>query len=136
MRLNREQHKQSGSALMMAIFVLVVVGLLGASMVSLLKNADESVAREVISTRALLAAESGAQRKIQQLFPTSGAANCAAINDLSLSGPGFGNCFVDVTCAAVSPEGTDTYYTVTSTGRCETATDTAVRVVEVQARTL
>lgn len=127
---------QRGSALMMAIFVLVVVGLLGASMVSLLKNADESVAREVISTRALLAAESGAQRKIQQLFPTSGAADCTTINNLPMSGPGFGNCFVDVACAAVSPEGTDTYYTVTSTGRCETATDTAVRVVEVQARTL
>lgn len=120
----------------MAIFVLVVVGLLGASMVSLLKNAEESVAREVISTRALLAAESGAQRKIQQLFPSSGAASCAAIDDLPFSGPGFGNCFVDVTCTAVSPEGTDVYYTVTSTGRCETATDTAVRIVEVQARTL
>lgn len=135
MRLNSKQ-QQSGSALMMAIFVLVVVGLLGASMVSLLKNADESVAREVISTRALLAAESGAQRKIQQLFPTSGAADCSAINNLSLTGSGFGNCFVDVVCASVSPEGTDTYYTVISTGRCETASDTAVRVVEVQARTL
>lgn len=120
----------------MAIFILVVVGLLGASMASLLKNADESVAREVISTRALLAAESGAQRKIQQLFPTSGAADCSAISNLPLTGAGFGSCFVDVTCVAVSPEGTDTYYTVTSIGRCETATDTAVRVVEVQARTL
>lgn len=120
----------------MAIFVLVVVGLLGAGMVSLLKNADESVAREVISTRALLAAESGAQRKIQQLFPVSGAADCSAITNAPLTAPGFGNCLVDVACAAVSPEGTDTYYTVTSTGRCNTATDTAVRVIEVQARSL
>ncbi len=120
----------------MAIFVLVVVALLGAGMVSLLKNADESVAREVISTRALLAAESGAQRKIQQLFPISGGPNCAPINNLPLQGSGFGKCYVDVLCAAVSPEGTDTYYTVTSTGRCETATDTAVRIIEVQARSL
>ncbi len=120
----------------MAIFVLVVVALLGAGMVSLLKNADESVAREVISTRALLAAESGAQRKIQQLFPTSGAPDCSTISNLSLTGPGFGKCFVDVACVAVSPEGTDTYYAVTSTGRCETASDTAVRVIEVQARSL
>lgn len=120
----------------MAIFVLVVVGLLGAGMVSLLKNADESVAREVISTRALLAAESGAQRKMQQLFPASGGPDCSAITNSPLTGQGFGKCFVDVVCAAVSPEGTDTYYTVTSTGRCETATDTAVRVIEVQARSL
>lgn len=118
----------------MAVFVLVVVGLLGAGMVSLLQNADTSAAREVISTRALLAAESGAQRKIQQLFPTSGAADCSAIINQPLTGPGFANCYVDVACAALSPAGTETYYTVTSTGRCVTATDTAVRVIEVQAR--
>ncbi len=136
MRLNGKLQREGGSALLMAIFVLVVVALLGAGMVSLLKNADESVAREVISTRALLTAESGAQRKIQQLFPTSGSPDCSAISNLPLSGPGFGSCFVDVACVAVSPEGTDTYYTVTSTGRCETTTDAAVRVVEVQARSL
>ena len=51
--------RQKGIALIIALFVLIVVAGLATSMIRVLQIADDSVAREVLSSRALMAAESG-----------------------------------------------------------------------------
>ena len=66
-----------GSALIMAVFVIVVMTVLGAALMRILSASAESVAYEVLGTRALAAAQTGAQWQLQQVFPlNSGALHC------------------------------------------------------------
>lgn len=129
--------RQRGAALLFAIAILVVASLLGAAMVRMLRIEQQTVAREVLSTRALLAADSAAQRALQQLF-----VNSVACADLSLpvntggfaSISGLNNCTVVVACIPYDAGGsTGLYYAINATGRCGPTGDQAVRQVEVLA---
>ena len=128
--------RQQGVSLIMAIFIIVVLSLLGAVMIKLLKTGAGSIAREVISTRALLAAESGAQRQLVAIFPPgSSNSNTAAcqlgVNYTMAALISCNNVVVD--CEYVTVDGTN-YFTITSTGRCGPVGEEAVRIVEVQAK--
>ncbi len=133
--------KQHGLSLVLAIFVLVVLSLLAAAMFNLMASGADSVAREVLSARALFAADSGAQRQLNEIFPPAGAAvpaNCASAaqtprtNTFTMGGlTGCNN--VVVVCDYVLID-TVNYFSITSTGSCGPAGDDAVRVIEVQAK--
>ena len=135
--------KQQGLSLVLAIFILVVLALLGAAMINILTAGTESVAREVVSTRALFAAESGAQWKLNDIFVANGtvdATQCADTNDgdpdtenfPDMTGL-FGCNSVSVDCSYVTVNSVN-YFSITSTGTCGPANEPAVRVVEVQAK--
>ena len=132
-RFNRER----GAALVTAIFVLVVIALLAAAMVRVLRFSDDSVAREVLSSRALMAADSGLDRTLGQLFPVGGVAQaCAPLNwNFAASEEGLANCQVSVTCRNFTLNAI-TYYELQATGECGPNDDPAVRRVRVQARSL
>ena len=57
---------QRGSALIVAIFVIVVTSLLVATLSGLLRTSNESVVTEVYGTRAFTAAQSGLQQGMNQ----------------------------------------------------------------------
>jgi MSHA biogenesis protein MshP len=121
--------RQSGASLVIATFVLVVLGLLAAVMINLLSAGSESVAREVLSTRALFTAESGAQAKLNQIFV--GGGNCTT-TDPAITG--IAGCSASiVACSSVLVNGVN-YYTISSEGRCGPASEQAVRIIEVQAK--
>ncbi|MEE8057807.1 MAG: hypothetical protein V3T17_08235 [Pseudomonadales bacterium] len=135
--------KQQGLSLILAIFVLVVLSMLGAAMMNILASGSDSVAREVLATRALLAAESGAQQMLNTIFPPGGTIDpndCDSIpgdgspevHPFPLAGL-FGCSGAEVTCAYTTI-GAAHYYTIISTGSCGPANDLAVRVIEVQAK--
>ncbi len=154
MTVNGRQQQQ-GLSLVMAVFILVVLALLGAAMVNILTAGSESVAREVISTRALFAAESGAQRKLNEIFvagsaidPGQCASNAGEVRTTNYNGgtvntatyversvlAGLFACDnVSVDCSYVTINTTN-YFTISSTGRCGPSNEPAVRVVEVQAK--
>lgn len=148
--------KQSGSALIMAVFVMVVISLLGATIMELLSTSSEGVTQEVLGTRSLAAANSGMQGQLQKLFPLNGAAPsfiCPAVPSLPSTSPpynfsnitGLKNCKAVVTCSnyVIGNDGTK-YYRLKSTGTCGTGTmltasDSIVlssRTVQVEARDL
>ena len=129
-------HKQSGISLVLALFILVVLSMLGAAMMNLLSVNSDSVAREVASTRALMAANSGAERNLSAILPPGGATNtsqCVAAST-SYGAMGLMGCSdVSVTCELTTEAGVN-YFMITSTGSCGPSGDEATRVVRVQAK--
>ena len=141
---------QSGFSIPAALFVLVVVAMLGAAMVAILNQGTAAVAREVVSMRALMAAESGAERGLNQVLEIDASACTgtmlnppASLNPLfvtwSMAVDGMTSCDVNVSCARTQVDGDndgtpEDYYTLRSIGTCGSTADRAFRIVEVQAR--
>jgi len=129
--------RQRGVAMLFAIAIIVVASLLGAAMVRMLRVEQEGVARDVLSTRALLAADSAAQRALYQLFVAPRVA-CSAINTFpsNFAGvTGLNNCTASAACTPYQvPSSTTFYYSIRATGTCGPTNDPATRQVEVLAR--
>ncbi len=145
------QNKQQGSSLMLALFILIVLTLLGGALVRVLSTSSEAIAQEVIGTRALMAANSGMQAHLQQLFPLSGFTFCPLDRtyDFSTTGSntqGLHHCKAYVDCVLYFPDPTTgvNYFRLTSTGECgsgvmEAGSQSIVkssRTIQVEARSL
>ena len=145
--------RQSRLSIPAALFVLVVVAMLGAAMHKILSQGQLSIAREVVAMRALMAAESGIERGLNQVLevnPASCTGNLSAppaslnplISAWSLSVAGMTQCSVNVSCGVTQHDSdsdgiVENYYTLRSSGRCGPLADPvsrAFRVIEVQAR--
>ncbi|WP_153913857.1 MSHA biogenesis protein MshP [Shewanella sp. TC10] len=136
---------QQGSALAIAVFVLIVMFLLAGTLIKMLEDGDESVNVEVWGARALFSANSAADAELAKLFPLSGAVGVCSANSTWTppSSVGFHGCTVAVTCNAIAVDGI-TQFQITSNAVCETgdcagnaATTNCLRVnrqVEVEAR--
>jgi MSHA biogenesis protein MshP len=129
------RRSQRGFSLPVAIFILVIMALLGAAMVTIMQNSQQSVATAVLSTRAFFSAQTGAQSALGQLFPLNGgAANClASYPTINYTTSGLAGCTAVVSCSG-STIGSKTYYTLRSTGTCDVSDNRAVRQIEMQAR--
>ena len=126
------QHRASGISLPLALFVLVVVSLLALGIFRMTALQQHSVVQEVLTTRALLAAESGAQAQMMRIFPLTGSGLCAA-QSITFSVSGLDHCVTNSSCTSKSVDGT-AYYFVESSGRCSVDQFSALRIIQVQAR--
>lgn len=131
---------QQGLSLILVVFSILLLSVLGGAMVQLMTVSSDSVAREVLSARAFMAAESGAQRLLSDIWQ-NGPAACTVtagvrqIHPLTFSGlPSCSDVSVDCVYVQVPAATGSLYYTVISTGSCGPAGDGATRVIEVQAR--
>ena len=130
--INRKQFlsqlkRQSGGALIIAIFIIVIIGLLGTSLMTLQRDAAKGTLYEVYAARAYLAAYSANEVAMARLFPTTNtrvsAGSCLnnkkEIVELSKESVGFHDCEdVSYTCkSTVSKVGT--VYTITSKAICQ-----------------
>ncbi|MEZ6963195.1 MULTISPECIES: MSHA biogenesis protein MshP [unclassified Aeromonas] len=122
----RRPTRARGSALMIALFVIVVMALLAAALGRMLTDSSEKNTVEVRSVRALLAAQSGLEMALSQLFPKLPAAP-ANLCDLVNVPPTFGSdqglasCQVRVECVQlpITYQGeTVNGYRLLSTGTC------------------
>jgi MSHA biogenesis protein MshP len=139
---NRQPRTQSGSALVIAIFIIVVMSVLGAALVNMLDSSQEGVAFEVLGTRAFTAAQSGAQWQLTQLFPLQNVAQtCQSQIIIDNATPNFSNtsglaqCSVRVFCSSFVHDSIE-YYKVTSTGQCDIDGEVTSRTIEIEARSL
>jgi MSHA biogenesis protein MshP len=133
-------HKSRGSALVIAIFVIIVISLLGAALVKMMASSQENLAFEVLGTRAYTAAQSGMQWQLAQLFPVGESVRtCASASQVAPiinKVPGLVGCEIksiecfDFTHADVR------YYTIKSIGQCEIDGEHTSRKIEVEARSL
>ena len=103
-------------------------------MVKILSTSSETIAQEVIGTRALMAANSAMQAELSVLFPLAtdaanphpiGTCNATNTHDLQSSGSdiaGLYHCKASTTCDNYFPTLPDPtvtqYYRLTSTGEC------------------
>ncbi len=114
---------QRGSAIMVALFVIVIMVLLAAAMGRFLVDSGEKNTVEVRGVRALMAAQSGLEIALYRLYPNNSwtAQQCAASATTTFALPGLVNCQATVTCTPlnVSAAGTTrTGYRFSSEGRC------------------
>ncbi len=130
--------RQKGSSLVIAIFLIVVFMLLGTTMVRILSTGEETIAYEVVGTRALSAANSALQADLQKLFPSTGTAlDCPPGSNTSTYTfalvEGLDNCNAKVTCTNYATDDEEVeYYRLQSTGTCGIAN----RTVQVEARSM
>lgn len=131
--------KSQGSALVQAIFIVTIMALLGATLVRVFSSNSETIAYEVIGTRALQAAQAGMQRKMAELFPLApnvGVCSGSVEYDFSTI-EGLKNCkAISVSCTPDANVAGVSYYTITSTGQCDVAGVLTSRTIEVKAKTL
>jgi len=141
MRPSRQPlNKQRGFSLPLAIFIITVLAVIGAVMVTLSQSGQQSTALEIQSIRAFYAAESGAQIGLHNIFPIAGgsigAAGCTALSiNQPFSTIGLQGCNAAVNCTPQTVSG-DTYYIINSTGTCQMGGvhSTARRSIEVMAK--
>lgn len=125
---------QYGSMLVIALFVIIVLALLGLTMTRLLSSSSEAIIHEVLGQRAINAARSGIECAVADKF----GAGCANPVFKALSGTaGLENCSYQV--AEASPKSitdgarTFSYLTFTSTGQCRAGKINVTRLVYVDA---
>lgn len=133
------KNHQRGVSMVMAIFVIVVLSLLAAAMLRTMSAGSDIVARDILSARAFLTAESGAQLRLSDLFEGGAActSDCPVMAVQTYGGmanSSWLNCEATVQCCRIQPGTGEDHYRLISTGRCGPAADQAVRVVEVQAK--
>ncbi len=127
---------QHGVSLILVLFLLVVVSLLAAAMAQLNRGGSNAVSLEIQSTRALFAAESGAQAEAMLIFPINGAPTCPPA-DFSNTFPasGLSGCSTATTCNSLQAAGR-ILFTVTSIGQCGSGNDYARRRITIGLRSL
>lgn len=148
----KNRNKQRGSALTIAIFVIVVMGLLGIAIIRLLGGSTQGVIAEVSGSRALAAANAGIELYLTELFPLDttapydAGANPLVCPATSLGGSaeftqnfashtettGLQNCQVEVQCRQLDlDEGT--HFRLESTGICTIGDAVYSRQIQVEA---
>lgn len=130
--------RQQGSALTIAIFVIVVMALLAVGLLQMIDDGSRNASWEVLGTRADLAANSALERSLAQLFPlNAGTTNCAAVTtDINYSGTGLQSCSATVQCTLlgnVSELGQNVFDLV-ATGSCGSGEVQVQRQIAIQAR--
>ena len=130
--------------LMVALFIIVVMGLLVAALSRLVISSSSAVSTEVLGARAFFAAHSGLELGLAELYPlqrrTSAADSAVSseavvcpTQDYGFSAPGLAQCKVQVSCVESndSAAGVKHYY-LTSTGVCQESSYTTSRTLEME----
>lgn len=122
-----------GAALPVALFIIVVMALVGAALVRIVVDTSAGVVNDVIGQRAFNAARSGAELFLVQLFPLDEPTNeslCGerdaalspddhvAVYTESFTTAGLHGCSVHVYCDFAAAEGI-THFRIVSQGRCD-----------------
>lgn len=131
-------YAQRGSALVIAVFVIVVMLALALSMARLLSSSAETVVYEVQGNRSLFAAQSGLELALTELFPlNNGTAGCAAVSAAhTFSGPALQGCSASLSCKAytATTPGAVPLFQLSSTANCVAAGFLTSRTVQIEVR--
>lgn len=132
---NYQLSKQGGISLAVLLFIIIILGLLAATLVNLTSQSVQANAQQVISIRAFFAAETGAQRQAMSIFPISGATSCSNQN-FTFNVDGLNGCTANTTCTPVVVN-SQTYYQVSSVGQCNAGSPLqATRTIEIRLKDL
>ena len=132
--------RQQGNMIVMALFVIVVVGLLAAALTNIISASSNSTLHQVYGLRAKQAAQAGIQDLLLTSFPITGSAvacNTTASSPASFSDvKGLNDCSYEATCVTetITFSNVDRlYFKFSSTGSCEINTNVVSRTLSVDA---
>jgi len=124
--------EQGGLGLIGAIFVIVVVAILSTAMSQMLVTDSETQSYEILSLKAFLAAESGAQLGVNRVLAPGGGGSCAA-RTFTFTDTPLRFCQAVVSCIPLTVSG-DNYYTLTSNAQCLAGAYITQRTVQLRIR--
>ena len=127
---------QRGSALVVAVFIIVVMLALVLALARLLTSSSQSVVYEVQGTKALFTAQSGLELALTELFPLVGTGSCSAKNYDFSTAPELTGCSAAVSCAELAnalPDG-GSVFRLTSVASCNSADFVTSRKVQIEVR--
>lgn len=127
--------KQRGSALVMALFVILLMSALLLFLGRQLISSSVAVSYEVQGNRAFNAAQSGLQTGLVRLFPIIGSASCTANSTVTFNTPGLDGCSATLSCEQLeNPDNSGRpLYALQSTGLCTAGDISTSRVVRMEA---
>jgi len=127
--------------LVMAIFIILVLSFLALAIIQIGGDSSRSIVYEVYGSRALHAANSGADRALSDIFgPGVATPNCDNVNNQTYQLPnstvvGFSGCSLATMCNEFYIAQTGfTHYRITSTASCSAGEINTKRSVAVEAR--
>jgi len=131
---------QQGNMTMMALFVIVVIGMLSMALIKIVSSASNTMLHQVYGLRAHQAAQVGVQSMLQSSFPVGGSANTCNQTITSPSSfssvPGLTNCAFQASCETTNIQFANVdylYYKFSSTGSCSVDTNVVSRTISVDA---
>lgn len=98
---------------MSAIFILIVLALIGSFAVNVATMQQTASAQDIQSLRVYQAARSGLEWALWRVQPDNGG-TCSGATNVTLTGSSFAGITVTVTCVVTMTGGTPTLYTLTS----------------------
>jgi len=117
--------KQAGSMLMSALFIAILMLALGLALVNILSSSAHNNAVEYYGARAFLAAQSGIEQKLVQLFPVGATIGGCLDETISFDTPNLLNCTVALTCTSTGaitdssvPSGSVNVFRISSSATC------------------
>lgn len=138
MYLNKRS--QQGNMTIIALFVIVVAGMLAGALIKTISAASNTMLHQVYGLRAQQAAQAGVQNLLQSSFPvgaTPVACNQTVTSPISFSSVnGLANCSFQARCTTKTIQygNTDHFvYRFSSTGACSVDTDVVSRTISVDA---
>ncbi|MGR5119892.1 MSHA biogenesis protein MshP [Vibrio astriarenae] len=127
--------KQQGSVLIVAIFVIVVMGMMAAMLNRTQWSNQDSHVREVNGTHAWLAATSSTEEVLTRIYPlNSSGADTSICDGQNIGSLSFDRCTVESVCAGMGELGERSYFKVESTATCGTGIHQVERRHEVWGR--
>lgn len=129
--MRHSMRRQRGIGLMAAIFLIVVVAVLVVAIARMVRTSSEAFAQDVMTERAELAADSGAELALNRVFAPAGVPSCASWS-FDLSVVGLPRCRANVACSSEMVSG-NPLYTLESNGRCDAGGYIAERRLLVKA---
>ena len=145
-RQTNPSYAQKGAALPVAIFVIVVMSILGVTMTRILADASRSTVADTLGTRAEMAARSGTEILLTQIFPLGSSMNISICEDRLSGSPateqtyiftenGLTNCQVTVSCNQLDiPEPYPGYnFRINAVGTCQAGNQTYSRQLILEA---
>ena len=110
--------RQRGSALVIAVFIIVVMLGLVLALARLLTTSSQSVVYEVQGTRAFFAAQSGLETSLSELLFSQSIACPFTIPAQVFAVAGLQGCSAEVSCATPYTAEGIIVYQITSKGQC------------------
>ena len=138
MSLSPIRHKQQGSALILTIFIIIVIGFLALMMTKNQQKVSTHIVTSVMGTRTNMAAKSAIQMDISEFYMNQSGSCYSPLtytSDYTFSGEGLSQCRATVECKTVGNMDSGIIVRqLISTAQCQFGTTTLQRIIEVGIR--
>ncbi|NOI52334.1 MSHA biogenesis protein MshP [Vibrio crassostreae] len=141
--MRHRKSSQQGSVLIVAVFVIVVMGFLATSLVQVQWSNHDTLTRKQLGTQAWLLAHSANEWALTQVYPltvspavsTSVSAACGNLNSNQVSSGMSTICTVEeLTCSQIGTLDSVGFFKIESTAICGSGINQVQRIQEVWVR--